>query len=267
MRIIKFISFLFIFYFFNILTGGFSGDTQVLTPEGYIQINQLKVADTVLSYNFESKQVKARKILNVESHFDKQYRKILFDIDVLRVGINQKIFVYGYGWLEVSKLVTGLRINQNENSEILHSSYIYENIELYEISVEEDQNFFVTQNNILVHNFAILIPLVLESSWLIEVAATVGITVGAYLLDGLINGSSKSPGQPTENDGYKSPKRWDGRKQPHPRTGQYGYPDKDGKTWVPSGPDGHGGPHWDVVDEDGESYDNIYPGGRIRKGK
>ncbi|HLB43338.1 MAG TPA: polymorphic toxin type 37 domain-containing protein [Gammaproteobacteria bacterium] len=263
MRITKFISLLSIFYFFNILTGGLSGDTQVLTPDGYIQISQLKIGDAVLSYNFESKQINARRILNTESHFDRQYRKLFFDKDVLRVGINQKIFVHGYGWLEVSKLVSGLQINQNENSKILHSSYIYENIELYEISIEEDQNFFITQNNILVHNFAILIPLVLESSWLIEVAATVGITVGAYLLDGLINGSSKSPGQPTENDGFVPKKNWDGRKIRNPNGPEYGWPDEKENVWVPTGPNGHGGPHWDVEHPDG-SYENVFPGGKTR---
>ena len=43
----------------------------------------------------------------------------------------------------------------------------------------------------------------------------------------------------------------------------YGWPDKKGSVWIPTGPNGHGGPHWDVQHPDG-SYDNIVPGGGIR---
>ncbi len=70
---------------------------------------------------------------------------------------------------------------------------------------------------------------------------------------------------PTENDGYTPPKKWDGEKVRHPKTGQYGYPDKDGNIWVPTGPGqlAHGGPHWDVVNPKGR-HRNILPGGRER---
>ncbi len=64
-------------------------------------------------------------------------------------------------------------------------------------------------------------------------------------------------------------KNSDGKKKKHPKTGQYGWPDKKGKIWVPTGPGStaHGGPHWDVVDPNGHDYDNVYPGGIIRKGR
>ncbi len=43
-------------------------------------------------------------------------------------------------------------------------------------------------------------------------------------------------------------------------------PDKDGNIWIPTGPNGHGGPHWDVqISED--DYVNVYPNGHIRQGK
>lgn len=80
---------------------------------------------------------------------------------------------------------------------------------------------------------------------------------------------AQAPGKPTENDGYIPPKKWDGKKVKHPKTGQHGYPDKSGKVWVPTGPGSgaHGGSHWDVVSPDGKRYDNVYPGGKIRKGR
>jgi hypothetical protein len=77
----------------------------------------------------------------------------------------------------------------------------------------------------------------------------------------------KAPGKPTEKDGFFPPKNWDGEKIRHPKTGQVGWPDEKGNIWVPSGPKGHGGPHWDIQYPDGKRYDNVYPGGKVRPGK
>jgi hypothetical protein len=77
---------------------------------------------------------------------------------------------------------------------------------------------------------------------------------------------AQAPGMPTEKDGYRPPKRWNGEKVRHSKTGQIGYPDEKGDIWVPSGPGGHGGPHWDVVNPKGD-YRNILPGGKERGAK
>ena len=76
-------------------------------------------------------------------------------------------------------------------------------------------------------------------------------------------GNAQAPGVPTEKDGFIPKKNWDGEKVKHPRG--WGWPDKDGNVWIPSGPRGHGSPHWDVQ-RPGKSkdYENIVPGGKIR---
>ena len=76
----------------------------------------------------------------------------------------------------------------------------------------------------------------------------------------------KAPGKPTESDGYKEAKNWDGKLVKNPNGRGYGYPASDGKVWVPTGPRpdmAHGGPHWDVQNPGG-GYDNVYPGGKTR---
>ena len=75
--------------------------------------------------------------------------------------------------------------------------------------------------------------------------------------------TDRAPGEPTEKDGFKPKKGWDGKKVPTPRG--YGYPDKDGNVWVPTGkgPLAHGGEHWDVQ-RPGGGYTNKYPGGKER---
>ncbi|MGA9530668.1 MAG: hypothetical protein WBQ73_02145, partial [Candidatus Babeliales bacterium] len=73
--------------------------------------------------------------------------------------------------------------------------------------------------------------------------------------------TAQEPGIPTEEDGFVPKKNWEGEKVKHRRG--YGWPDKKGSIWIPTGPQGHGGPHWYVQHKDG-SYDNVVPGGQIR---
>ncbi len=72
---------------------------------------------------------------------------------------------------------------------------------------------------------------------------------------------AQAPGKPTENDGFIPKKNWDGKKVRHRRG--YGWPDRKGNIWIPSGHSGHGCPHWDVQKPNGD-YENTVPGGRIR---
>jgi hypothetical protein len=74
---------------------------------------------------------------------------------------------------------------------------------------------------------------------------------------------AQAPGKPTQKDGYVPPKNYDGKKVKTKKG--YGWKDENGKVWIPTGPKGHGGPHWDVQSKDGKTYENIMPGGRIRR--
>ncbi|MBB3428898.1 RHS repeat-associated protein [Rhizobium sp. BK312] len=69
----------------------------------------------------------------------------------------------------------------------------------------------------------------------------------------------KAPGYPGDHPDYEDPKGgpdW----VPNPNGSGYGWKDKDGDVWVPTGQGGlaHGGPHWDVQTPGG-GYKNKYP--------
>ena len=78
----------------------------------------------------------------------------------------------------------------------------------------------------------------------------------------------KAPGKPSDAEGFCAPKGGDDWVKA-PKGRGYGWRDKYGNVWVPTGPkdpsrgDAHGGPHWDVQDPNG-GYVNVYPGGRSR---
>jgi RHS repeat-associated protein len=76
---------------------------------------------------------------------------------------------------------------------------------------------------------------------------------------------SKAPGKPGEAEGFKDPK--DGEKWGAAPNGEKGWVDDKGNVWVPTGPKGHGNPHWDVNKPRGGSGGNVYPGGHTRPHK
>jgi hypothetical protein len=135
-----------------------------------------------------------------------------------------------------------------------------------------------------VHNHpGLAIPIIVEGPAIINSAVTIGTAVISYLgfrffakkrrhadedkkdeRKGYndMQDDAQAPGMPTEKDGYEPPKNWDGKKVKNPNGHGYGYPDKKGRVWIPTGPKAHRGPHWDVQNPDG-TYDNILPGGKI----
>ena len=85
--------------------------------------------------------------------------------------------------------------------------------------------------------------------------------------------SLPAPGMPGPEDGYKRPKRWDGRRVRNPNGPGYGVPDKDGNVWVPTGVGGsfpgsdgraHGGPHWDIQNPWTGEHENRRPNKKKR---
>lgn len=76
---------------------------------------------------------------------------------------------------------------------------------------------------------------------------------------------AQAPGKPTEIDGFIPAKNWDGQKVKNPHGGGYGWPDKNKNVWIPSGPKGHGGPHWDIQNPKKQNdHRNVFPGGKER---
>jgi hypothetical protein len=75
---------------------------------------------------------------------------------------------------------------------------------------------------------------------------------------------AKAPGKPGEQEGFKDPKT--GPKWGKAPNGKYRWVDAKGNVWVPTGQGSlaHGGPHWDVQNEDGSFGGSKYPGGFSR---
>ena len=92
---------------------------------------------------------------------------------------------------------------------------------------------------------------------------------GCFGLEELKNTSErmyaeKSPGKPTEKDGFKPDKKQGDKLVKNPNGQGKGWLDEKGEVWVPTGNDAHGGPHWDVQNARTGRHRNVYPGGKVR---
>ena len=171
---------------------------------------------------------------------------------------------------------TELLTSKGEKVPLLEKELIGGREKLYDLTVEGTENYFVGDQAILVHNFAFVIPIVtwvIGEGLVWVTAATVAATIGTFVVaneiskrsdnkqSGTIDGGSRTssqcnrysdcgarpqystnqaqaPGIPTAGDGFTPAKNWDGKsKVKAPNNRGYGYPDKKGNVWVPTGPD------------------------------
>ena len=161
----KYFSFILIFFYLipsNIFTG-FPGTTLIMTPSGYRPINELSRGDLV--YGFDGVQKYICEIIN-----NKVTTEFCYMINIVNIfepiicSEKQKFYLpYEKKWKAAKNLKRG-DILLNSNNEHLRIENIYETNEpqkIFDISVSRYHNFFVSKNNILVHNF---IPIVFGTS-------------------------------------------------------------------------------------------------------
>ena len=263
---------------------GFAAGTLVKVPHGYATIENLSVGDYVICYDTDKNLTKSKILYCAKKGVDK-YIHLKISHEYIDIACDQQFYD-----AKINSWVTAEYLSDYDIIELIE-----EPIDVYIIGVEKYHNFFVSADDICVHNFfppiVLAISLAFGSGACEITGASLGIAgLGTYLgwkwhkrnkqhkftispisFDRTLepNGiydieDAQAPGKTTEKEGYHPPKKWDGKKKKHPITGAVGWPDKKGKIWVPTGPNGHGGSHWDVQHPNGRDYENVYPGGKIR---
>ncbi len=299
-------------FIFQMANAGISLGTLVKTKKGHMPVEQIKVGTRVMCH-VPGEKNSARTVKNICVNKSNTAYIIHCKNGTLRASGEQLFYDPVHEkWVPAQKLnsdnfLMDCDANVWPCAEVTCEK---ETVLFYDLVLESPHLFFISDLEILTHNFvpvAIGVTLSIGGGEIAFAGISAGIGIlgcwiGAHLLgndsrsvkitcipideeDGspnlYIKKNSKAngqenkchdaqvPGKPTKNDGYEPPKNWDGKKVKHPKTGKVGWPDKKGNVWVPTGPgsQAHGGPHWDVQHPNGKTYDNIYPGGRVRPGK
>jgi len=270
---------------------GFPEETLVKTQEGHIEIGQLEKKSLVYCYNLQNKIVDTKQVTATKiKQKVKEIVCIILEGEKISCSRKQKFYLPLKNlWEEAVALEIGDYLLDDNGKNIPIEDIFYAEIEttLIGITVADRHNFFISSKNILAHNAA---PLAIGLSWAFGSGALefIGASIATAFFGGAVavgvhhnfknktfhlsgkefppNTDPKAPGKPTKKDGFKPPKKDDGKPVKVKKgklKGRWGWKDRNGDIWVPTGPDGHGGAHWDVQLKKG-GYRNIYPGGRIR---
>ena len=140
-------------------TGCFLEGTKVMTLLGFKDIDKIKVGEMVLSYNTEKKTNEYKKVTQLHIHKDNTERlyTLIIDGQMLRVTEAHRIFIWHddeYTLKKVSELSLGDYVMYSNGT--LHRvdkiTYELQTNTVYNLEVEDNHNYYVDYNQILVHN-------------------------------------------------------------------------------------------------------------------
>lgn len=133
----------------------FAGETKVLTPDGLTSIEDLKVGDEVISYNFENSKREVKSITKVESHKVSSLYTISTLAGDIRVTGDHPFYVVGVGEVLAMNLSAADRLMNYLGEEIeikLVSVELTDEVSVYEIAIKDNYNYFVGEDSVLVFN-------------------------------------------------------------------------------------------------------------------
>lgn len=136
----------------------FKKNTKVLTNKGYINIQDIKVNDLVMSYNIESNNNEYSKVIKTFEHKDinDDLYKITSKSIVIEATSKHPICIKNneLEYIEAEKLkINDKLVDLNGNLHPIDKIEFNEIIDtFYNLEVEGNHNYYVTKNNILVHN-------------------------------------------------------------------------------------------------------------------
>lgn len=165
----------------NTILGGFCSDTCIKTPTGYMAIKHIQVNDRVECFSLAKKIT--RSVIHTRSSIQKSCRCIVLPHQQkLIVSHDQKFYVPAVqAWKIARYLEPGeyLSNNKNELIQIQEVIDIEDAIELFELSLTGNHTFFITDQNILVHNAAPVVAICL--TWLFGGGSVEFAGIGATL--------------------------------------------------------------------------------------
>jgi Novel toxin 21 len=243
-------------FLFNtiIFSKGFVAGTPVLTPNGYVPIEEIKEGDKVIcSSSWDGKRVTAT-VGKTRKETIEQTVKITIDEDaILEASPDQKLcdgFRSGEGWKEMRNF-NNIRSDGNCLGEIYGqhrkcppcttaTKVFNKTTEVYDLHVRYHHNYIVTEKEVYAHNF---FPAVLNA--VVWVAANFELCVGIVGLP-LFIGSIVFK-KLTNKEAKQKAFEWDFVEDKSPPFNSHGQPvfkHKKRRVWITPDADGHNGGVW-----------------------
>ena len=134
----------------------FVGGTKVKTETGFKNIEDVKVGEKVYSYNLETNELELKKVHGTITSSTKDTYTLTIGNKKVEMSPKHQIYIVDKGWTRAYEVKKGDKmLNSNkEVVEIKNIEYkVYDSpIKTYNLTIEGNSNYFVTDIQVLVHN-------------------------------------------------------------------------------------------------------------------
>ena len=134
----------------------FVAGTKVKTKNGFKNIEDIKIGEKVYSFNLDNNEIELKEVLELIHSSAKDTYKLTIGGKTVEMTSKHQVYIVDKGWTRAYDVKSGdmmLSIN-GEKIEITNIEYIkYDKpIQTYNLTVEGNSNYFVTDIQVLVHN-------------------------------------------------------------------------------------------------------------------
>ena len=129
--------------------------TLVFGKDEFIPIENIKVGDTVYSYNIEKNKVELSKVINTLNRATEGVYEIAVGKEIINVTAEHPVYVIGKGFTKVKDLKAGDVLKSSDGKmkvQISSIKKLSKTVTVYNIEVDGNHDYFVTSSSILVHN-------------------------------------------------------------------------------------------------------------------
>lgn len=182
----------------NIFAEGFLSGTLIKISNGYKDISQLKENDLVESYNFKDKSIVQGKIKRIIKKDYKSYIKLTISGKEIITAPDHKFYCplnQKYKWVRakdlkekdfiLSSITHCIRIEKIEEKK--------QDLIFYCLSIDKYQNYFVSEENIFVHNIAWVLGTWGGFEFVIDIGGPLIAGTAFWLSKKIFGGSTAKP--------------------------------------------------------------------------
>jgi len=140
----------------SIETECFVAGTKVLTENGYTNIEDIKKGDMVYSYNLDTNELELKEVTRTVVSSTIDTYKMTIGTEVVEMSVKHELYLIDKGWVRAYDVEVGDKMLDSKGNEIEITNIEYtkydEPIPTYNLTVDGNHNYFVTNIQALVHN-------------------------------------------------------------------------------------------------------------------
>ena len=136
----------------------FVAGTKVKTENGFKNIEDIKIGDKVYSFNLDNNEIELKEVLELIHSSAKDTYKMTIGGKTVEMTSKHQVYIVDKGWtraynIKIGDMMLSASGDKVKITNIEHIKYD-EPINTYNLTVEDNSNYFVTDIQVLVHNAA-----------------------------------------------------------------------------------------------------------------